>query len=133
MSRQAIVKAVSVHPNLALRNLFGNMSFSSSIRTNNYPHDIQDAQVRNLYLPTWSMLPVNIKSGPGSLKNAVSSVMDQATRLIQQGTPLELIVETQPNIAALFDEEEFKRSGILSQWSASMVHSAFLQGRHIAE
>jgi len=40
---------------------------------------------------------------------------------------VDFVIETHPNIAALFDEEEFKRSGILSQWAVGMVHSAQLK------
>lgn len=130
MSRQPIVNTIRIHPNLDLRNLFGNLPFSSSVRANHYPPEIQNTQISNLFLPTWSMLPVNTRPDPGSLRYAVPSVMDEATRMIAQGNLVEHIIETHPNIAALFDEDEFNQSGILSRWAAGMVHSVILKGKH---
>ncbi|KAF1850324.1 uncharacterized protein K460DRAFT_382075 [Cucurbitaria berberidis CBS 394.84] len=128
VSRQHIVQTVRVHPNLDLCNLFGNMPLSSSIRTNHYPSSIQNTQVNNLFLPTWSMMPVNTRPDPGSLKHTFSGILQEATGMMERGAPVELIIETHPNIAALLNEDEYNRSGILSKWAAGMVHSAQLKG-----
>jgi hypothetical protein len=127
-NRQPIVNTIRIHPNLNLRNLFGNMPFSSSVRANNYPSDTQDAQVSNLSLPTWAMMPINTRPDPGSLKNAFYSLYQQTAMLMSEGTPAEIVIEVHPNIAALFDEDEYNRSGVLSKWAAGMVHSAQLKG-----
>ena len=127
-SRQSIVNTIRVHPNLNLRNLFGNLPFSSSIRTNNYPEEVQDVQVNNLYLPIWAMMTVSTRPDPGSVRFAFQNIIQEATAMIESGTPVELIVEAHPNIGALFDESEFNRSGILSRWAAGMVHSMMLKG-----
>lgn len=127
-SRQPIVNTIRIHPNLNLRNLFGNMPFSSSIRVNNYPGDVQDMQVNNLFLPTWAMMTVNTKPDPGSVRFAFKGILQEATALLESGTPVELVIEAHPNIIALFDEDKFNKSGILSRWAAGMVHSVMLKG-----
>lgn len=127
-SRQSVVNTIRVHPNLNLRNLFGNLPFSSSIKTNNYPDEVQNAQVNNLYLPIWAMMTVSTRPDPGSVRFAFLNIIQEATAMIESGTPVELIVEAHPNIGALFDESEFNKSGILSRWAAGMVHSTMLKG-----
>jgi hypothetical protein len=126
--RQPIVNTIRIHPNLNLRNLFGNLPFSSSVRANNYPVDVQDSQIDNLFIPTWAMMPVNTKPDPGSVKLAFPGIVLEASALLKSGAPVELVLETHPNIAALFDEEKFNASGILSKWAAGMVHSMMLKG-----
>ncbi|KAJ4344128.1 hypothetical protein N0V95_006332 [Ascochyta clinopodiicola] len=108
-SRQPIVKTVRVHPNLDLRNRFGNLPFSSSVRANNYPVDVQETQVQNLFLPTWAMMTVSIRPDPGSVKYAFPAVLHEATALLESGTPVDSVIERHPNIAALFDESEFNK------------------------
>jgi hypothetical protein len=126
--RQPIVNTLRIHPNFNLRNLFGNMPFSSSVLTNNYPAHIQDVQVNNLFLPTWAMMTVNTRPDPGSLKHAFYSLYGETSALLASGTPMEAIIEVHPNIAALFDEEEYYRSGVLSKWVVGVVHSSRLKG-----
>ncbi|KAL6710145.1 hypothetical protein ACN47E_009936 [Coniothyrium glycines] len=126
--RQQIVDTIRLHPNLNLRNLFGNLPFSSSIRANNHPTIVQDSQITNLSLPTWSMMTINTRLDPGSLGQAFSPILQEAAGLIQAGTPIELVIETHPNIAALFDPPEYERSGILSRWAAGMVHGVQRRG-----
>lgn len=127
-SRQPIVNTIRIHPNLNLRNLFGNLPFSSSVRANNYPEDVQDTQVNNLFLPTWAMMTVSTRPDPGSIKLAFPTILQEATAMLASGTPVELVIEIHPNVAALFDEEEFNGAGILSRWAAGMVHSVMLKG-----
>jgi len=129
--RQPIANTIRVHPNLNLGSLFGNMPFSSSVRTNHYPMDIQNAQVDNLFLPAWAMMTVSTRPDPGSLKQAFQSLHRDTTAMIESGTPLEMIIETHPNIAALFDENEYNNSGIISRWAAAMVHSAQCKGMFV--
>lgn len=126
--RQPIVNTILLHPNLNLRNQFGNLSFSSSIRANNYPPNIQDIQIDNLSLPTWSMMTINTRPDPGSLRHAFAPILKEATESIQAGTPVELVIEAHPNIAALFDPKEYERSGMLSRWAAGMVHGVQRKG-----
>ncbi|KAF9697840.1 hypothetical protein EKO04_004296 [Ascochyta lentis] len=127
-SRQPIVKTIRVHPNLNLRNMFGNLPFSSGVRANNYPVDVQETQVKNLFLPTWAMMTVSTRPDPGSVKLAFPPILQEATALLESGTPVDSVIEVHPNIAALFDESEFNKSGILSKWAAGMVHSVMLKG-----
>jgi len=126
--RQPIVNTIRIHPNLNLRNLFGNMPFSSSIRSNHYPGDIQETQITNLFLPTWSMLPINTIPDPGSLKRAFPGIYEQATTLMNMGIPADQIIETHPNIAALWDEDIYNNSGILTKWAVGMVHGVYMKG-----
>jgi hypothetical protein len=127
-NRQPIVDTTRIHANFSLRNRFGNLPFSSSVRTNNYPTSIQDQQVNNLFVPTWAMMPVNTRPDPGSLKHAFQSLYRDTTVMMDGGTPVEFIIETHPNIAALFDEDEYNKSGVVSRWAAGMVHSGQLKG-----
>ena len=129
-SRQPIVNTIRIHPNINLRNLFGNLPFSSSIRANNYPEDVQDTQVNNLFLPTWAMMTVSTRPDPGSVRTAFPSILQEATALLESGTPVEVVVEVHPNIAALFNENDFNASGLLSRWAAGMVHSVMLKGAY---
>ncbi|KAF2825204.1 hypothetical protein CC86DRAFT_40346 [Ophiobolus disseminans] len=126
-NRQQAVNTIRIHPNISLRNLFGNMPFSSSVRTNNYPSEIQDQQVNNLFIPTWAMMSVNTRPDPGSLRDAFQSMKQEATTMMENGTPVQLIIETHPNIAALFDENKYNSSGVLSKWAAGMAYSARLK------
>jgi hypothetical protein len=126
-NRQSIVDQVHFHSNL--RNMFGNLPFSSSIRANNYHPDIQDAQTSNLFLPVWSIVPASTIPDPGSLRNAFAGILHEARSMIESGTPVEVVIETSPNIAALFDAEEYARSGLITKWAAGMVHSARLKGK----
>ncbi|KAH6629089.1 hypothetical protein C7974DRAFT_180923 [Boeremia exigua] len=127
-SRQPIVNTVRIHPNLNLRNLFGNLPFSSGVRANNYPENVQDTQVNNLFLPTWAMMTVNTRPDPGSVRFAFPDVLQEGAAMIESGAPLEYVIEVHPSIGALFDEAEFNRSGKLSRWAAGMVHSMMLKG-----
>jgi hypothetical protein len=127
-NRQPMANVIRVHPNLNHSNLFGNMPFSSSVRTNNYPSDIQDAQVENLFLPSWAMMPVSSRADPGSIKDAFQTLFRDTKSLLESGTPVEVVIETHPNILALFDEADYERSGVLSKWAVGMVHSAQLNG-----
>lgn len=127
-SRQPIVNTIRVHPNLNLRNLFGNLPFSSSVRANNYPEDVQNTQVNNLFLPTWAMMTVSTRPDPGTIKLAFSTILQEAALMLDTGTPIESVIEIHPNIAALFDEDVFNNAGALSRWAAGMVHSVMLKG-----
>lgn len=127
-SRQSVVNNTRIHPNSDIGNLFGHLPFSSSIRNNHYPAHVQDTQISNLSLPVWAMLPINTVPGLGSLGCAFSSILQEAASLRNLGVPIEQIIETQPNLAALFDEHAFKASGVLSKWAVGMVHSVFLEG-----
>lgn len=131
--RQQIVGGIRVHPNFNLSNTFGNLTFSSSVRTNNYPSEIQDAQVDNIFLPTWAMMTVNTRPDPGSLRSAFLDVQNEAKELLNSGAPTDLVLEKHPNLGALWDETEFNRSGILSRWAAGMVHSVRLKGELIVQ
>ncbi|RTE82764.1 hypothetical protein BHE90_002673 [Fusarium euwallaceae] len=115
-----------VHSNFG--NSFGNLPLSSSIRANNYPPDVQDAQLRNFTVPIWAVTTLNTLPDPGGLREAFTSVYNEATRLLQEGASLEKVVGIHPEIAALFDQEEFDKSTILSKWAAQMVHSVKLKG-----
>jgi hypothetical protein len=61
------------------------------------------------------MLPINTVSGPGSLGFAFSSILQEAGSLKNIGVSIEQIIETYPNFAALFNEDVFRNSGILSK------------------
>ena len=127
--RQPIVHAVRIHHNLSIGNMFSNdMSFSNSFMSAAYPADNQDGSSSDFHLPTWAMLPINTISDPGSLRGAIPNVLREAANMIRMGRPLEDLLEPHPNIAALFDEDVFNNSGILSRWAVGMVHGVCLKG-----
>ncbi|KAL6154243.1 hypothetical protein ACJBU6_07518 [Exserohilum turcicum] len=126
--RQPIVNTIRIHPNLDIRRFFGKMAYSSTAEANQYSSETQNAQTNNLFVPTWAMLPINTVPDPGSLKRTVPSILQEAASMIGTGQPMQDVIEKHPNIAALFDEDVFNKSGILSKWAVGMVHGVFLKG-----
>ena len=98
------------------------------IQTDSSLHQFQAVPTREPSIPSWAMMSVNMDSGSSSMNSAFTRIQDMTATLIQEGTPQEEVFGTHPNIAALFDEEQYKSSSILSQWAASMVHSVKLKG-----
>jgi hypothetical protein len=118
--------SLQAHPNY--RNHFNNLTLSSSIRANGYPRYIQDAQIRNIFVPNWAVTSLNTEPDPGGLEDAFGDIFKEATGLLKKGEPVHHIVGNHPNIAALYDQEQFDKSCLLSQWAARMVHSVKRQG-----
>ncbi|KAF4956540.1 hypothetical protein FSARC_11542 [Fusarium sarcochroum] len=118
--------SLRVHPNY--RNNFGNLSLSNSVQANGFPRHIQDIQIRNIFVPNWAVTMLNTKPDPGGLEDAFGDIFKKATQLLQRGEPLSSVIGPHPNIAALYDQAEFDKSCLLSQWAARMVHSVKLQG-----
>ncbi|QPC59938.1 hypothetical protein HYE67_002169 [Fusarium culmorum] len=125
-TEEAMSSSLGVQPNF--RNHFNNLSLSSSIRANGYPRKIQDAQIRNIFLPDWAATSLNTIPDPGHLEDAFADIYKRATSLMESGEPVHRIVGHHPNVAALYDQQEFDRSCLLSQWAARMVHSVKRQG-----
>ncbi|RGP80710.1 hc-toxin efflux carrier toxa [Fusarium longipes] len=123
---RASAPILGINPNF--RNHFNNLSLSNSIRANGYPSNIQEAQIRNIFVPNWAATSLNIVPDPGHLDDAFGDIYKQATSLLKSGEPLHRIAGHHPNIAALYDQQEFDRSCLLSQWAARMVHSVKRQG-----
>jgi hypothetical protein len=63
---------------------------------------------------------------------AFHGVLQETGALLANGIPIGQVIEIHPNIAALWDEDEFNRSGPLSKWVVGMVHSAKLRGEPVA-
>ncbi|KAL9560765.1 hypothetical protein ACKAV7_015082 [Fusarium commune] len=118
--------ALRIYPNY--ENNFGNLALSNSIRANGYPRHIQDAQIRNIFVPSWAATPLNTELDPGNMSNAFGDIYQNATGLLKKGEPVNRVIGDHPNIAALYDQDQFDRSCLLSQWAARMVHSVKCQG-----
>ncbi|KAF5589893.1 major facilitator superfamily transporter [Fusarium subglutinans] len=118
--------AIRMYPNY--ENNFGNLALSNSIRANGYPRHIQDAQIRNIFVPNWAATTLNTELDPGDMSNAFGDIYQKATSLLREGEPANRIIGHHPNIAALYDQDQFDRSCLLSQWAARMVHSVKCQG-----
>ncbi|KAJ4127760.1 hypothetical protein NW768_008032 [Fusarium equiseti] len=133
-SSSSLDKSISTKPTEELRiqpnvrNHFNNLSLSNSIRVNGYPRHIQDAQIRNIFVPNWAATSLNTVPDPGGLDDAFGDIYQRATGLLNDGAPLTKIFGHHPNIAALYDQQEFDRSCLLSQWAARMVHSVKRKG-----
>lgn len=128
-NRQPIVNTIRVHPNFDIRGSFNDNIYSSGTQTNNYPLEDQAIQVRDLFIPTWAMMTINTKSDPGFIKEAFQCILREATSMLEHVPSVEFVIEKHPNIAALFDEDEWHRSGSLSKWAASITHSILLKGK----
>jgi hypothetical protein len=126
--RQPIVNTIRIHPNLDIRSFFDNTYFSANPGSSEQLSGTQQTRSSNLFVPTWAMLPINTVPDPGSLKRTVPSILHEAASLINNGRPVEDVIEKHPNIAALFDEGAFNNSGILSKWAVGMVHGVHLRG-----
>ncbi|RBR11771.1 hypothetical protein FVER53590_30403 [Fusarium verticillioides] len=116
----------TIHPNY--QNNFGNLALSNSIRANGYPRHIQDAQIRNIFVPSWAATTLNTELDPGEMSSAFGDIYQKATSLLKKGEPVNRVIGDYPNIAALYDQDQFDRSCLLSQWAARMVYSVRLQG-----
>ncbi|KAJ4985633.1 bZIP transcription factor [Stagonosporopsis vannaccii] len=93
------------------------------------PHNkIVEASLRELSVPLWAMLCLNTKSGPGSINCVFSRFQDAMSDLIQKGSRHGEVFGSIPNIAALYDEEEYKNSCLLSQWAAIVAHRVQVKG-----
>jgi hypothetical protein len=126
--REPIANTIMIHQNLDLRNLFGTLPFSSGIQSHHFPADATGTKAGNLFVPTWAMLPMTTLPDPGSLGRAISGVLQEASNMRNLGVPIEQLIETHPNIAALYDENVFNSSGQLSKWAVGMVHGMYLKG-----
>ncbi|TXB96867.1 hypothetical protein FocTR4_00011786, partial [Fusarium oxysporum f. sp. cubense] len=110
----------SLRTDPSYKNHFGNLALSNSIRANGYPRHIQDAQIRNIFLPSWAATTLNTELDPGDMSNAFGDIYQQATSLLKKGEPVNRVIGDHPNIAALYDQHQFDRSCLLSQWAARM-------------
>ncbi|EWY79436.1 hypothetical protein FOYG_17416 [Fusarium oxysporum NRRL 32931] len=70
------------------KNYFGNLALSNSIRANGYPGHIQDAQVRNIFVPSWAATTLNTELDPGDMSNAFGDIYQQVTGLLEKGEPV---------------------------------------------
>ncbi|KAF5255873.1 hypothetical protein FOXYS1_13686 [Fusarium oxysporum] len=119
-------RELRIYPNY--ENNFGNLRLSNSIRANGYPRHIQDAQIRNIFVPSWAATTLNTELDPGDMSNAFGDIYQKTTSLLRKGEPFNRVIGDHPNIAALYDQDQFDRSCLLSQWAARMVHSVKCQG-----
>jgi hypothetical protein len=129
--RQSISNTIRIHHTFDVRDLLDNVALSSSSQAKSDSADLRDVQANNLSLPTWAMMIATPRPGSGSLRYAFSGILEKATAMIELGTPVELIIETHPNIAALFDKDQYENSGIISKWAASVVHSFMRKGKFV--
>ncbi|KAF5544679.1 major facilitator superfamily transporter [Fusarium phyllophilum] len=102
--------ALRIYPNY--ENNFGNLALSNSIRANGYPRHIQDAQIRNIFVPSWAATTLNTELDPGNMSNAFGDIYQKATGLLKKGEPANRVIGDHPNIAALYDQDQFDRSVI---------------------
>ncbi|KAF4338404.1 major facilitator superfamily transporter [Fusarium beomiforme] len=123
---QLAANTLRMHPNY--KNNFGNLALSNSIKANGYPRYIQDKQIRNIFVPDWAAMTLNTEADPGDMSNAFGDIYQQVTSLLGKGEPVNRVIGEHPNIAALYDPEQFDKSCLLSQWAARMVHSVKCQG-----
>ncbi|KAK7956247.1 uncharacterized protein PG986_005469 [Apiospora aurea] len=127
-------------PLLQLR-YFGNLPFTSGVKANHYPANVQAIQVSNICNVLWAAMPANCCSGgelpcfPAllmysgsqwagySTKGALSGILDIAHQLIAAGTPAREITGEHHNVLAIVSPTEFSRSSLLSQWAARFIFS----------
>lgn len=78
-------------------------------------------------IPTWTVLTANNLAGRHCVNASIRELHKQAEQLLADGTSIEEITGTHPNIAALFDPEEYARTSLLSRWAARFVWSLQLK------
>ncbi|ETS76534.1 hypothetical protein PFICI_11921 [Pestalotiopsis fici W106-1] len=104
-------------------NNFKNLPFSSAILANHHPPQIQQQQHANMFQSLWSILPLTTLPGPSSVKTSISSTLLQAQLLIKAGEPIDSVAGKSCNIAAIFNQEQYSHSRLLSKWAARLVFS----------
>ncbi|KAK8051935.1 hypothetical protein PG993_003320 [Apiospora rasikravindrae] len=127
-------------PLLQLR-YFGNLPFTSGVKANHYPANVQALQVSNICNDLWAAMPANCRSGGAltcspallmysglqragySTKGALSGILDIAHQLIAAGIPAREITGEHHNVLAITSPTEFSRSSLLSQWAARFIFS----------
>ncbi|KAF9878808.1 hypothetical protein CkaCkLH20_03708 [Colletotrichum karsti] len=102
---------------------FGNLPFSSGVKANHYPPDIQARQVENIHVPTWAMMPMNTLAGASSVKDSISVIYHETKAMIASGIPADAVTGTDCNVAAIFDRNEYEKTSMLSQWAARIIYS----------
>ncbi|KAI1078666.1 hypothetical protein F5B20DRAFT_546857 [Whalleya microplaca] len=125
-SRQAMDTKIRVHPNL--QKLLGSLPFYRNVPSNTFSSVRPDSPARNDSVPTWAVMTTNTKPGFGRMREAFTDIYNEATALLRDGTSLDDVTGAHPNIAALYDIEEYERSSLLSRWAARMVYSIKLKG-----
>ncbi|KAG4292442.1 hypothetical protein FPRO06_13695 [Fusarium proliferatum] len=95
-------REVRIYPNYD--NNFGNLALSDSIRANGYPRHIQDAQIRNIFVPSWAATTLNTELDPGDMSNAFGDIYQKATSLLQKGGHASHVIGDHPNIAAFANQ-----------------------------
>ncbi|KAG4271856.1 hypothetical protein FPRO04_10588 [Fusarium proliferatum] len=95
-------REVRIYPNYD--NNFGNLALSDSIRANGYPRHIQDAQIRNIFVPSWAATTLNTELDPGDMSNAFGDIYQKATSLLKKGGHVSHVIGDHPNIAAFANQ-----------------------------
>ena len=98
---------------------FGNLPFSSAVKCNQYPADIQQMQERNLFLPAWAMQPIVGSTGTLDPFEAIFTNLESH---LARGVSVEELCGTHAYLGALDDEVSFSRAPLLSQQLAHIVH-----------
>lgn len=80
----------------------------------------------------WSILPLTTLPGAASVKDSISSTIQQARLLIQAGESMDQVAGTSCNIAAIFDQEQYNQATLLSKWAARLVFSVQRKKRGFA-
>lgn len=117
----------SLHPHN-----FRNLDFSSAVRANHYPIEIQQRQVDNIFTPLWAILPMNTLSGQPAVTNSLSATLREARNLIRSGYPTSGIIGKQCNIAAVYDQKQYDSTTLLSKWAAGIIFSIQYKNKDFA-
>lgn len=111
---------------------FRSLPFSSAVRANHYPTEIQQRQVENIFNPLWAILPMNTLPGQTSVTNSVSATIREARDLVRSGNTLESVIGKQCNIAAVYDRKQYDDTTLLSKWAAGIVFSIQYKNKDFA-
>jgi hypothetical protein len=113
-------------------NNFKNLPFSNAILANHQPPFIQQQQLANMFESIWSILPLTTLPGASSVKDSISSTIQQARSLIQAGEPISRVAGKSCNIAAIYDQEQYNQATLLSRWAARLIFSIQRKNRGFA-
>lgn len=103
---------VNVDPNIG--NLFGNLPFSSAIRANHFPNDVQNSQMKNFTVPLWAMKVVSTE-WDGTADQSVTAFYEKLKELFVGGAPVDALFGLHPLIRILVDETVYDRAPPLSK------------------
>ena len=104
-----------------------NPLLQSDASPNHHRSDTRYLNNHNIFVPAWAMMTDNSSSDIGKIRQAITGIYDDATKMMMAGASLQDVAGAYPNIAAIFDEKQFATSPVITQWAARMIRTIKLK------